>query len=53
MKPYGKKDNCWCDGPPYEKCELCCPNREEKRHLKKKIRQRVKKEIKKELNDER
>jgi len=52
MKTYKKRQRCYCTGYPYEKCEVCLPDRKEKRVIKKGIRQKSKLSIKKETTNE-
>ncbi len=52
MKAYGKKDNCWCCGPPYERCELCKPTTIQKKKLRRCLRKSNKNELRKELKEQ-
>ena len=47
MKEYIKRQKCYCSGPPYERCELCKPNKKQKKQMKKSIRKKIKQIIKK------
>jgi len=52
MKAYGKKNKCYCSGPPYERCELCKPTTKQKKKLRRQMRSILKRRYKKELVNE-
>jgi hypothetical protein len=41
MKSYKKRAKCYCDVGPY-RCEICKPNKKEKRNIKRGEKQKVK-----------